>query len=160
MDAYVESFDGHTGPVYAVQWSPFSKGLFLSCSADWSMRLWQEGRPTPLLVFESSPCEVVDVQWSPSTSTMFAAATAQGKLELWDFSSSCIRPVAEHQSSVAAKLGCVSFATNSPVLVCGGDDGAIAVLRVYNGGDNPIDVPEQVSRMDAALEANVMKSAT
>ena len=40
------------GPVYQVQWSPFKKDMFISCSGDWTIRLWQEGRDTALLTFQ------------------------------------------------------------------------------------------------------------
>ena len=43
-EQYLESYTGHIGPVYALQWSPFNKSLFISCSGDWTVRLWQEGR--------------------------------------------------------------------------------------------------------------------
>ena len=42
-EQYSASFAGHLGPVYAVAWSPFKPGLFLSASADWTLRLWSEG---------------------------------------------------------------------------------------------------------------------
>ena len=38
--------------MYQVQWSPFKKDMFISCSGDWTIRLWQEGRDTALLTFQ------------------------------------------------------------------------------------------------------------
>lgn len=38
------AFQGHTGPVTCVKWNPFASSVFLSCSADWSIRLWKVGR--------------------------------------------------------------------------------------------------------------------
>lgn len=40
-EQYLESYSGHIGPVYALQWSPFAPNLFLSCSGDWTIRMWQ-----------------------------------------------------------------------------------------------------------------------
>lgn len=157
-DTYMDSYDAHTGPVYQVQLSPYRPGLFLSCSSDWSMRLWQEGRSTPLLVFQSSECEINDVQWCPVNSTMFVSVTNGGKLELWDFSTSCIRPVSEHCAPNGVKLNCTLFSNNSPVVVCGGDDGSIAVLRVFGAGDEQVILQEQLDKLEASLKANVMKT--
>ena len=42
------------GPVYKIQWSPFCPDMFLSCSGDWSIRLWQQDRTEPILTFLSS----------------------------------------------------------------------------------------------------------
>ena len=40
------------GPVYNLQWSPFRPNMFISASADWTLRLWQEGRESALLLFQ------------------------------------------------------------------------------------------------------------
>lgn len=37
-EQYLESYAGHIGPVYALQWSPFAPAMFLSCSGDWTVR--------------------------------------------------------------------------------------------------------------------------
>ncbi len=45
---------GHSGPVYKVRWSPFYPNAFLSSSADWTIRLWNEDQPENAAVtFES-----------------------------------------------------------------------------------------------------------
>lgn len=43
-EQYLETYSGHLGPVYRVQWSPFQSNLFISSSADWSVKLWTEGK--------------------------------------------------------------------------------------------------------------------
>jgi hypothetical protein len=55
---YLESYAAHMGPVYALQWSPFRRDLFISSSADWTLKMWQEGREQPLLTFQSGTHEV------------------------------------------------------------------------------------------------------
>lgn len=45
-EQYLETYSGHLGPVYRVQWSPFQSNLFISSSADWSVKLWTEGKVT------------------------------------------------------------------------------------------------------------------
>ena len=51
-EQYLESYQGHMGPVYSLQWSPFRSDMFLSASGDWTLRLWQEGRESSLLQFQ------------------------------------------------------------------------------------------------------------
>ncbi len=46
------------GPVYALRWSPFRPNMWASASADWTLRLWQEGRQSALLTFQSGSHEV------------------------------------------------------------------------------------------------------
>lgn len=57
-EQYLETYHGHIGPVYGLQWSTFNPSLFLSCSGDWTIRMWQEGRQQPLMTFQSSNKEV------------------------------------------------------------------------------------------------------
>ena len=47
-------FFSFQGPVYRLQWSPFLSDAFLSCSADWSIRLWHQDKPQPIMTFISS----------------------------------------------------------------------------------------------------------
>lgn len=70
------------GPVYSVQWSGYKPGLFLSCSADWTVKLWMEGKENALLTFTTSNDEVNDVHWCPNNSTVFGCATNGGRLEV------------------------------------------------------------------------------
>jgi WD40 repeat protein len=57
-EQYLETYVGHKGPVYNIQWSPFRPGLFVSCSADWTVRLWTEEKDTELLTFQSASEQV------------------------------------------------------------------------------------------------------
>ena len=84
-EQYLESYEGHLGPVYGLQWSPYRKDMFLSSSGDWTLRMWQEGRDASLLLFNNSSHAVNDVQWCPTNSTVFGDVTAGGRLEVrWD----------------------------------------------------------------------------
>jgi WD40 repeat protein len=42
------------GPVYELKWSPFLPDVFLSCSADWSVKLWHQDSLSPIYTFTSS----------------------------------------------------------------------------------------------------------
>ena len=34
------SFDGHYMPIYAIKWNAFYKRVFITCSADWTVKIW------------------------------------------------------------------------------------------------------------------------
>lgn len=51
-EQYLQNYFGHSGPLYQIQWSPFARGLFLSASADWTVKLWAEENPTALITFQ------------------------------------------------------------------------------------------------------------
>ncbi|KAF6261369.1 hypothetical protein COO60DRAFT_1625359 [Scenedesmus sp. NREL 46B-D3] len=153
-EQYLESYSGHIGPVYALQWSPFAPNLFLSCSGDWTIRMWQEGRQQQLLSFQSSNEEVLNVQWCPSNSTVFGAVTAGGRLELWDFSASTLRPVVQHASTKCA-MTALLFAKDAPVVIAASDAGGLMVFRLVNVAADSCEPPElQQMRLEEALRAN------
>ena len=39
-DQISRTYRGHLGPVYRVAWSPFAHEHFVTCSADWTVKLW------------------------------------------------------------------------------------------------------------------------
>jgi hypothetical protein len=41
-EQYMGTYSEHSGPVYKARWSPFWPSLFLTCSSDWTIRLWNE----------------------------------------------------------------------------------------------------------------------
>lgn len=42
---YVSAYAGHEGAVYAVMWNRRHERVFLSASADWTVKLWHDARP-------------------------------------------------------------------------------------------------------------------
>lgn len=87
-EKYLESYIGHTGPVYKVHWSPFVENIFLSASADWTVRLWMIGYNQSCMIFSSSNSKMFfDVIWSPKSSTMFCCVS-ENTIEIWDLSKS------------------------------------------------------------------------
>ncbi|KAF8065565.1 Wdr78 [Scenedesmus sp. PABB004] len=137
-EAYLETYAGHIGPVYALAWCPTTPGRFLSASGDWTVRLWQEGRPAPLLTFQSGSEEVLDAAWCPGApgGTAFGAVTGGGRLELWDYAASTLRPVAQHVAPKCA-LTALLFAPDAPVVVAASDAGGVLVFRLHNVAASP-----------------------
>ena len=105
-EQYLESYTGHTGPVYKVRSSPYDPKVFLSCSADWTVKLWTQASSSPSASFRSegsSPLNDVvnDVCWSPRASTQFALVGGDGRVEIWDVAHSLLDPVVREQPLVA-----------------------------------------------------------
>lgn len=98
-EQYLDTYFGHTGPVYKIRTSPFSPDVFLSCSADWTVKLWnQQTAEAPVLSFCSVDLNSVvhDISWSPSSSTVFGSVTGDGRIEIWDLDISTLDPVITH----------------------------------------------------------------
>ena len=49
---YLETYEGHYMAVYSVRWNNFNPKIFLSCSADWTVKLWEHTRKLPLMSFD------------------------------------------------------------------------------------------------------------
>jgi hypothetical protein len=77
-------------------------------------------------------------------------------MQLWDFELSTVKPVVTHKTG-GVRLSCLLFSPSSPVVVCGGDDGVVTVLRTHNIDREYDSVGEQLSRLDETIRANVMK---
>ncbi|CAH1772344.1 unnamed protein product [Owenia fusiformis] len=128
-EQYLESFFGHTGPVYKIQWSPFIPDVFLSCSADWSIRLWLQDRLQPVLNFFSSTKAVHDMCWSPRSSTVFACVN-EGAVEVWDLSQSTLDPIIVNTANSGVKFSSVSFSRNSESILVGDSEGQVTAFQL------------------------------
>eukprot|EP00002_Diphylleia_rotans_P011802 TRINITY_DN2321_c0_g1_i3.p1 TRINITY_DN2321_c0_g1~~TRINITY_DN2321_c0_g1_i3.p1 ORF type:complete len:638 (-),score=139.64 TRINITY_DN2321_c0_g1_i3:1739-3652(-) len=79
---YLETYEGHSMAVYNLKWNNYHPRIFLSCSADWNVRLWDHSQRQALLSLDLNS-SVGSVCWAPYSSTIFAAATADGRVSLW-----------------------------------------------------------------------------
>ncbi|TPX30656.1 hypothetical protein SeMB42_g07886 [Synchytrium endobioticum] len=128
-EQYLATFSGHQGPVYRVRWSPFLPSAFISCSADWTVRLWNQEAPDVPLKFQSGKEAVLDVAWCPHASTVFACVSANGRLEVWDLMFSGLDPAIIHPV-LDRQLTTVSFSPTTPAVLTGDYNGAAYVYRL------------------------------
>ncbi|XP_064626087.1 dynein axonemal intermediate chain 4-like isoform X1 [Lineus longissimus] len=129
-EQFLDSYFGHTGPVYKIQWSPFVPDIFLSCSADWSIKLWRQDRNKPIISFHSSTKSVNDICWSPKSSTVFACVN-EGSVEVWDLFQNTLDPIIILAPLTPnEKLSTVTFAKNSDCILVGTSEGYVQVLEL------------------------------
>ncbi|KAM3963317.1 dynein intermediate chain 2, ciliary [Aphomia sociella] len=128
---YVRSVQGHHMPVYRIHYNHYNNSIYASCSGDWRVKIWEDGRDEPLFMFElGSP--VGDVKWAPYSSTVFAACTADGKVYVYDLNVNKYRPICIQAvvSKKTKKLTRLDFNTRLPVIVCGDTKGTCHVLKL------------------------------
>jgi dynein intermediate chain 1 len=82
---YLETYEGHYLAVYSVKWNAFHPRVFLSCSADWTIKMWDKNVSRPIKSFDLG-CAVGDIEWAPYSSTVFSAVTSSGSMYVWDLS--------------------------------------------------------------------------
>ncbi|ORY43819.1 WD40 repeat-like protein [Rhizoclosmatium globosum] len=126
---YLLSFDAHQMSVYTVRYNPFHGNVFLSASADWTVKLWDHCKDKPLVSFDLNS-SVGDVAWAPYSSTVFAAVTAEGKAFVFDLNENKYEPICEQQIVRKAKLTHCAFNPFEPILLVGDDKGTVVSLKL------------------------------
>ena len=126
---YLQTYDGHYMNVYRTAWNPFHPKIFISASADWTVKVWDHTQKQPLMSFDLNNA-VGDVAWAPYSSTVFAAVTDDGKVHVFDLDQSKHEPMCEQQVVRKAKLTQVCFNPNEPVLLVGDDRGNVTSLKL------------------------------
>ncbi|OQR88215.1 dynein intermediate chain 2 [Achlya hypogyna] len=126
---YLETYGGHHMAVYAVRWNPFHDRCFLSCSADWTVKLWDHSLPEPIMSFDLGN-SVGDVAWAPYSSTVFAAVTSDGKVHVFDLAENKNEPLCEQKVVKRAKLTHVTFNSRESIVLVGDDRGGVNSLKL------------------------------
>ncbi|TYZ59344.1 hypothetical protein PybrP1_008524 [[Pythium] brassicae (nom. inval.)] len=126
---YLETYVGHHMAVYSVRWNPFHERAFLSCSADWTVKLWDHNLPDPIMSFDLGNA-VGGVAWAPYSSTVFAAVTSDGKVHVFDLAENKNEPLCEQKVVKRAKLTHVAFNAHDPIVLVGDDRGGVNSLKL------------------------------
>ena len=126
---YLETYQGHHMAVYALKWNPFHPRVFISCSADWTVKIWDHNSAQPILSFDLGNA-VGDIAWAPYSSTVFAAVTSDGKVHVFDLAENKHEPICEQKVVKRAKLTHVAFNSLEPIIIVGDDRGGVNSLKL------------------------------
>lgn len=169
---FLRSFEGHHMAVYTVRWNPFHPGVFISCSADWTIKLWEVNTSTPIMSWDLNT-SVADVAWAPWSSTVFAAITNDGKLRLYDLAVNKHEPVGETRVCKQKKPSLkdkdkvnpdkpphmpthLAFNPRDPVLSVGTNYAVLKILKLTSSQHrfpkhDEIDVSAEIQKLDRLL---------
>lgn len=82
---FTSNYEKHLGTVTGVSCSPFIKRLFLTCSVDGAVRMYDVLNNRPVAVFEPGYSEyLLSVIWSPFRPTVFVALSNNGTVFIYD----------------------------------------------------------------------------
>ncbi|KAG7476534.1 hypothetical protein MATL_G00083930 [Megalops atlanticus] len=128
---FLETYDAHNMAVDTVRWNHFHPKVFISCSSDWTVKIWDHTIKTPMFTFDLNSA-VGDVAWSPYSSTVFAAVTADGKVHIFDlninkYEAICQQPVVAKKKT---KLTHIEFNPVHPIIIVGDDRGYVTSLKL------------------------------
>mmetsp|Transcript_8217 Transcript_8217/g.30340 ORF Transcript_8217/g.30340 Transcript_8217/m.30340 type:complete len:658 (-) Transcript_8217:198-2171(-) len=126
---YLNTYHGHHLAVYAVKWNYHHEQLFLSGSADWSVKLWDYKKNEPLLQFDLG-ASVGDIAWAPFSASVFAAVTDDGRVHVYDLNKNKHDAVCDQLVVRKAKLTHLAFNPSSPILLVGDDKGLVQAVKL------------------------------
>lgn len=162
-EQYLGTYFAHSGPIYKLKCSPFWYDSFITCSADWSVKLWDSNSEVPLLHFQSVDLadEVHDIAWSNSLSTVFGMVAGDGRIEIWDLNQNALDPIItqyiERKPEDHKKkkyFSSLAFAYNASIVTAGTTDGVVNVYRL-RGVDNRCEsFQESVDLLKSIVELN------
>ena len=126
---YLETYKGHHMPVYALKWNYYHPRVFLSASADWTVKIWDHNNPKQVMSFDLNNA-VGDAAWAPYSATVFAAVTADGKVHVFDLNENKHEPMCEQKVVRKAKLTKIAFNPKHPIVLLGDDRGCVTSLKL------------------------------
>lgn len=121
---YLETYEGHFLAVYAVKWNKYHERVFLSCSADWKIKMWDSSITRPILSYDLGYA-VGDISWAPYSSTVFAAVIYTGQLYVYDLNQEKHKYMCEHTAMKDAIANHVSFNKEDPIILVGDNKGGV-----------------------------------
>lgn len=134
-DRIASSYQGHVGPVRALQRNPFSLKNFLTVG-DWTAKIWSEDVKTSLMQTRMHESYVTDGCWSPVRASVFFTSTATGKIKVWDCTCKLNAPVFIIQVS-SSPIMCVRAQEQGRLVAASSKDGAMTVLEVSDALGKP-----------------------
>ncbi|NXG47434.1 DNAI1 protein, partial [Psilopogon haemacephalus] len=128
---FLDVFEAHHMAVYSVSWNPYHLKVFISCSSDWTVKIWDHTIKTPMFVYDLH-ASVGDVAWSPYSSTVFAAVTIDGKAHVFDlnvnkYEALCTQLVVAKKKNKATHI---QFNPVYPIVIIGDEQGHVISLKL------------------------------
>ena len=124
-------YEGHCGPVYALQRNPFFPKYFLTIG-DWTVRLWNEEIKHPIMTSKYFKNYLPDAAWSPTRPGVFLTTKMDGTLDVWDYFYKQNDPTLSLQVDEDG-LFTVKIQEAGNLLATGSVDGSVYMLELCEG---------------------------
>ncbi|XP_063874202.1 dynein intermediate chain 2, ciliary-like [Scylla paramamosain] len=124
-------YPAHTSMVRGLAWNTHHPNVFLSCSLDWSIKVWLQLFTAPLVVLDVGGA-VAGLAWSPYNSSVLVAITDECRAYVFDLSVRvctplCVQSMAQRRPLTAS---CVTFSPFYPIIFIGGEKGHLASFKL------------------------------
>lgn len=129
QETVVTTYNVHTQPVTCVACSPTDESLFLSCSQDGRVLLWDRrkpNKPASRIDVESPSCSPTSLAWHPHHRSTIAFGDELGRVTVKDFLGS---EPSQVENVHSRRVNGLAFSTHStPLLASVSDDCSVAVM--------------------------------
>ncbi|XP_054614030.1 dynein axonemal intermediate chain 2-like isoform X1 [Dunckerocampus dactyliophorus] len=126
------TYDGHHGPVYALQRNPFFPKNFLTVG-DWRARIWSEDiKESSIMWTRYQMSYLTDACWSPVRPSVFFTVKTDGVLDIWDVLFKQNDPTLSVKVCDEA-LYSLRVHENGRLVACGSQQGAATILELCAG---------------------------
>ncbi|KAI4468627.1 dynein intermediate chain [Holotrichia oblita] len=146
---FLMTYQAHHKPIYRIDFNKYNDDIFISCSGDWRIKIWEDMRPEPLFVFDVGH-SVGDVKWAPYSSTVFATVTTEGKVYVFDLNVNKYKPICIQAvvSKRRNKLTRIAFNHKLPIIIVGDDKGCVTTLKLSPNLRIPCKAPKKQQYLD------------
>ncbi|XP_028261409.1 methylosome protein WDR77 [Parambassis ranga] len=127
-ETVVTTYNAHTQPVTCVACSPIDDSLFISCSQDGRVLMWDRRKPNkPASRIESPNCSPTAAAWHPHHRSTIAFGDEQGTVTVKDFLGS---EPARVENVHSRRVNGLAFSTHSASFLASiSDDCSLAVMN-------------------------------
>uniref|UniRef100_A0A665U085 Uncharacterized protein n=1 Tax=Echeneis naucrates TaxID=173247 RepID=A0A665U085_ECHNA len=126
------TYDGHHGPVYALQRNPFFPKNFLTVG-DWTARIWSEDvKESSIMWTRYQMSYLMDACWSPTRPSVFFTVKMDGVLDVWDILFKQNDPTLSLKVCNEA-LYSLRLQDNGRLVACGSQQGGATLLEICPG---------------------------
>ncbi|CAG5886811.1 unnamed protein product [Menidia menidia] len=126
------TYDGHHGPIYALQRNPFFPKNFLTVG-DWTARIWSEDiKESSIMWTKYQMSYLMDACWSPVRPSVFFTVKMDGVLDVWDILFKQSDPTLSLKVCDKA-LYSLRVQDNGRMVACGSEQGEATLLEICSG---------------------------
>lgn len=146
---YLMIYQAHYLSVQRMDFNKFNNNIFISCSGDWRVKIWEDMRSDPLFIFDLG-ASVGDVKWAPYSSTVFAAVTTEGRVFVFDLNVNKYKAICSQQvvPRKKNKLTRIVFNHKLPFIIVGDDKGTSITLKLSPNLRLPCRPPKKQMYLD------------
>ncbi|XP_026821468.1 dynein intermediate chain 1, axonemal-like [Rhopalosiphum maidis] len=128
---YVQRFKAHEMPVNRIDFNKFDSNIYLTCSEDFVVKLWEDKSEAPLIIFDLQT-GLTDLRWSPFSGSVFGITTVDCRVIFYDLDISTKKSVCDQliHPTEQYRLVRLAFDKRVPMIVVGSSMCTIATYKL------------------------------